>query len=412
MQSLRIAYIYMLKQRVVARWVAAQQGKNPPKKKPSFDDWAKKGEPYTHPKTRNDVGYKSLPDDAKSKLKDKYESEYGPIEDDGPGLFPVTEKLLDALDKVQFGESKTRQKIVHAVGGFMSKVLKTFTQNRLAKAADKVIDKTTGVLGEVTIGGEKTEYSEQKNYQIMGRVLGNKIAPGSFKMTPEEEKVGNQYFVHTLQSMMPLSLGKAAGALGAGLATAFIPVIGPPLAPLVAIAATLATNSQVYKKIDRDFSTYWKKKGKDFDEVTASYINGYTTMDSLSKSYEDDIKSIEDDSNVSGEEQEQQVHDRYMKYLDEMKSARKAQKALSKYAKGKDPDFEDAAQKVLSDAIRFGFEGTIQDLQDNEDAQEEYADETRDWIKRQIELHGPEKATELAQKQLDKMGDEDREPEK
>ena len=404
MNALRVAQQFALRRRVVGRWLERQA--SPPKdakpdKKPTFEEFVESHEPYKHPDTGNDVHFDSLPEKAQEAEKAKYKEKYGPIEEKKKGLIPSTEDLMDMLNKVNFTTNKNRQKIVHSVGGFLSKALKGLTQNRLAKFADKMLDKATGITGEVTIGGEAHEYSESKNYQIMGRVIGNKIAPGSFDLTPEEEKVGGQYLIHTIQSSLPMGAAKFAAILAAGALTSVLPVAAPIAIPL-AIGVTMLTNSRIYKMIDEKYTDYWKGKGKDFDEVTASYINGYTTMDTLSAEYEADIKKIEKDGKLSDDEKEQAIHERYLQYQKDLKSVQKAQDILKKYGK-KGPGFDDAFKKVMADAIKFGLDQVTNDLQTNEEYQKEFAKELQDWLKGQVEKYGSEKAVALAKGKLKEM---------
>lgn len=399
MDARRVARQFVIRRRVVGRYLERRAKSE---KKPSFEEFVKTREPYTHPETRNDVRFDSLPDKMQEAEKKKYVDKYGPIDKEKKkGILPSTEDLMNMLEKVDFTDNKRRQKIVHSVGGYLGKALKGLTQNRLVKFADKMLDKITPVTGEVTIGGEKEEYSEAKNYQIMGRVIGNVIAPGSFEMTPEEEKVGKQYFIHTVQSSLPMGVAKFAAVLAAGALTSVFPAAAPVAIPL-AIGVTVWANSQLYKKLDEKYTDYWKGKGKDFDEVTASYINGYTTMDNLNAGYESDIEEIEKDSKLSDDKRAEAIHERYLQYQKDLESARKAQDILKKYGK-KGPDFDDAFKKVMADAIKFGLTQVVDDLQSDEEYQKEFAKDLQDWLKEQVEKYGAEEAVELSKKKLKEM---------
>lgn len=338
----RVATRYFAR-RVALRWIAAEK---------TFEE-AIKGKKFPSPETGSKVMFTSLPDEEQAKIRAQWSKEDGKENEGGKGGLGKAKKLLGKFfSKVN---KKMAQPAMRTLGAGLGKAV-----GGMGNAVGKVTDRPP-MNKLITVGGSDTEYGEAKNYRMMGKVVGNMFAPGSFEMSPEEEKVGKQYLLASAQAYLPVIKGigysgAVKGILGAAGILAGAPAI---VTTAVTMGAGLAVGSLMYKAIDKKWTKHWddkcKKdpsKCKDFDNLTADIINGYSNIEGLEKEYEAKKKELSGDKD--------KLKELEADWAEKQVSIDKAKGILKKYG----ADTQGAMKGLMTEMMTFAMQEVQKGLED------------------------------------------------
>jgi hypothetical protein len=342
--SARVASSYCLQQRVAQRFA----------QKVNFEDMVKKKK-FINPESGKKVKFKSLPEEEQARIRKEFGAP--PAEEDtgkgGGGVAAAKKFLGKAFSKIN---KKVSQPAVRTLGAGLGKAV-----GGLGNAIGKAVDRPP-ITKLITIGGSDTEYGEAKNYRMMGKVVGNMFAPGSFDMSPEEEKVGKQYLAASAQAYLPVLKGIGySGAVKGILGAAGAFVGAPAIATTIATTAVgLAVGSVMYKIMDKGFTKYLeskckkdKSKCKDFDNLTADIINGYKNIEGVEKEYEQKKEELKGDP--------QALHNLEEEWKKKQVSIDKAKGILKKYGADK---AQEALKKLMTEMMTFAMTELGKGLED------------------------------------------------
>lgn len=336
--SWKFASLDKLAKRVSERWA----------QKKTFEE-SIKGKKFTNPATGRKIKFESLPDEEQAKIRSQFSGGSGKSDQGKAKQF-----LSDVFSKIN---KKVAQPVIRTLGAGLGKVV-----GGLGDVIGKVVDRPP-MNSLITVGGSKTEYGEAKNYRMMGQVLGNMFAPGSFDLTPEEEKVGKQYLLTSAQAYLPIIKGvgysgAVKGLLGAAGLAAGAPAI---VTAAVTTAVGLAVGTLMYKIIDKKWTKHWdnqcktdQSKCKAFDELTANILNGYDNISKLEAEYEQKQKEL----GGQGDKLKALEEDWKKKQL----SIDKAKGILSKY--GSADQTQQALKKQMTEMMTWAMQEVQKGLED------------------------------------------------
>lgn len=351
--------------RVAVRWIIAEQ---------TFEE-AIKDKTFPSPETGEKVKFDSLPDEEQAKIRAQWSKDHGEEDEGGGGSVAKAKKTLGKFfSKIN---KKMAQPAVRTLGKGLGKAV-----GGIGKAVGTVVDRNP-MNKLITVGGNEQEYGEAKNYRMMGKVIGNMFAPGSFEMSPEEEKVGKQYLAASAQAYLPVLKGVGYSGLTKTLLGGALAATLPGWAAAgLTMAAGLAVGAGMYKLIDKGWTKHWENKCKkdsskckDFDELTASIINGYDNIDKLEKEYEAKRKELEGQGDKLKELDEE--------WTKKQRSIDKAKGILSKY--GSADQVQEGLKKQMTEMMTWAMEEMAKGLEDGsltDDFLEEIGTQMNDVMKK------------------------------